>query len=518
MRNLVILLGDQLDADANACAGFDPAQDAIWMCEAPAEAEYVWSHQARITLFLSAMRHFRDALRARGWRVIYRATGEHPHATLADALYAELAAEKPARVVLMEPGEYRLSQDLASACSRAGVTLLLRPDLHFLCGIQEFRDWMQGRRQPRLEHFYRWMRQRTGWLMQDGQPLGEQWNFDADNRGSFGKDGPGEVPAPLAFAPDAITREVIDLVRIRYAGHPGTLDAFDWPVTREQALAALDDFITRRLPRFGEFQDAMWTGEPWLYHARIAAALNLKLLNPREVCLAAIAALQSGHAPLAAVEGFVRQILGWREYVRGLYFWRMPGYLQDNALNAQAPLPAFYWTGDTDMHCLRQTVGDTLRYGYAHHIQRLMVTGLFALLLGVRPREVHGWYLAVYVDAVEWVELPNTLGMSQYADGGLLASKPYVASGKYIQRMSNYCSGCRYDPALSTGPRACPFTTLYWDFLDRHATRFAAHPRLKMQLRNLDRLSDAARAAIRDQASVLRQQLAAEPPGKPAEA
>ena len=297
------------------------------------------------------------------------------------------------------------------------------------------------------------------------------------------------------------------VVEQHYGDHPGQLDAFDWPVTRDEALEALDDFITTRLPRFGQYQDAMWSGEPWLYHARLSAALNLKLLHPREVCEAAVRAWREGEAPLAAVEGFVRQILGWREYVRGLYFHRMPGYLDDNALDANLPLPALYWTGDTDMRCLAETVGDTLAHGYAHHIQRLMVTGLFALLLGVRPREVHQWYLAVYVDAVEWVELPNTLGMSQFADGGFMASKPYVASGKYIDRMSNYCQGCRFDPAQRTGPRACPFTTLYWDFLDRHRARFATHPRLKMQVRNLDRLDAPSLSALRTQAASLRQDL-----------
>jgi deoxyribodipyrimidine photolyase-related protein len=287
-------------------------------------------------------------------------------------------------------------------------------------------------------------------------------------------------------------------------GNPGRLDAFDWPVTRTQALAALDDFVTHRLPLFGRWQDAMWRGEPWLYHSRIAAALNLKLLNPREVCDAAERAWRDGRAPLDAVEGFVRQILGWREYVRGIYWREMPSYVDRNALDADRPLPAFFWTGETDLACLRETIGQTLGLGYAHHIQRLMVTGLFALLWGVRPREVHEWYLSMYVDAVEWVELPNTLGMSQYADGGLLASKPYVATGKYIARMGNYCAGCRYRPDRAHGDDACPYTTLYWDFLARHRERFARHPRLALQVRNLDRLPDGEREAIAARAAALR--------------
>jgi deoxyribodipyrimidine photolyase-related protein len=304
-----------------------------------------------------------------------------------------------------------------------------------------------------------------------------------------------------------MTRAVLDLVERQFPSNPGRLDAFDWPVTRDQALAALEDFVAHRLPCFGRWQDAMWRGEPWLYHSRLAAALNLKLISPREACAAAEQAWRQGRAPLEAVEGFVRQVLGWREYVRGIYWREMPGYVERNALDAHESLPSFYWSGETDLACLRETIGQTLALGYAHHIQRLMVTGLFALLWGVRPREVHEWYLAVYVDAVEWVELPNTLGMSQYADGGLLASKPYVATGKYLARMGNYCDGCRYRPERAHGADACPFTTLYWDFLARHRERFARHPRLALQVRNLDRLSDSERTAIAVRADELRRTL-----------
>jgi deoxyribodipyrimidine photolyase-related protein len=294
------------------------------------------------------------------------------------------------------------------------------------------------------------------------------------------------------------------LVNTRFASHPGNLDSFGWPVTRAQSLVALQAFIEQRLPLFGQYEDAMWAGEAWLYHSHLSCALNLKLLNPREVVQAAEDACHSGHAPLAAVEGFIRQILGWREYVRGIYWMHMPGYLERNALQAQAALPAWYWTGQTDMACLNDALSQTLRLGYAHHIQRLMVTGLYALLLGVRPQAVHAWYLSVYVDAVEWVELPNTLGMGQFGDGGLMASKPYVASGKYIQRMSNHCKACRYDPAQSTGPKACPYTTLYWDFLMRHEALLKTNPRMAMQLKNLARLDAPTREAITTQAAAHR--------------
>lgn len=455
------------------------------------------------------VRHFRVALEAKGCSVDYLATGAHPHATLAIALAASIAALKPGHLIVVEPGEWRLARDIERVCAAASLSFEVRSDRHFITTVVEFRDWMGARKQPRMEHFYRAVRQRTGVLMAaDGEPEGGEWNYDHDNREAFRKQGPGFVPKPRRFLPDAITAEVLAMVAERYADHPGELKHFDWPVTRADALIALQDFIDHRLCAFGPFEDAVWDSEPLLYHSRLSAAMNLKLLNPREVIDAAIAAYHAKRAPIASVEGFVRQIIGWREYVRGLYWWHMPEYLDDNALGAEAPLPALYWTGDTEMNCLHQVVRDTLADGYAHHIQRLMITGLFALLFGVKPKAVHAWYLAVYVDAVEWVEVPNTIGMSQFADGGLMGSKPYIASGKYIDRMSNYCAGCRYDPALSTGPKACPFTTLYWDFLDRHRQRFAGHLRLVMQVRNLDRLKPEAVEAIRTQAAQLRKELA----------
>jgi deoxyribodipyrimidine photolyase-related protein len=511
-RHLVVVLGDQLDHSSAAFDGFDPRQDVVWMAEAHPESTRVWSSLPRIALFLSAMRHFAAEQRAQGRRVVYRALGEHDNALTLPALLADsIARLRPERVVCVEPGEWALREALRAVVTEIGVPCEQREDRHFLCPHATFAAHARGRRQLRMEYFYREMRRRERVLLTtDDEPEGGSWNFDADNRGSFGRAGPGMLPAPRRFEPDAITHDTLDLVRRQFPDHPGALDAFDWPVTRADALLALEDFIEHRLPAFGQFQDAMWAGEPWLYHSRLSAALNLKLLQPREVIAAAEAAYRRGAAPLAAAEGFIRQILGWREYVRGVYWLLMPQYLERNALEATEPLPAFYWSGDTEMACLRDAITQTLRHGYAHHIQRLMVTGLFSLLLGVEPRRVHEWYLAVYVDAVEWVELPNTLGMSQYADGGVMASKPYVASGRYIDRMSNHCAGCRYDPALAVGPKACPFTTLYWDFLARHEAALAKNQRMGMQLRNLARLDTPQRAAIAAQATALRERLRAE--------
>ena len=506
LRTLVVVLGDQLDLEAAAFDGFDPAQDAVWMAEVDEESTHVWSSKQRIALFLAAMRHFAQALQAAGRPLHYRRLDDPGNlGSLAAELQATLAKLAPQRVVMTAPGDWRVWQSLQAVVEGGGLALEIREDRHFFSTVREFAAHAKGRKSLRLEYFYRELRQRHDVLMHEGQPIGGQWNFDADNREAFGPEGPGPVPARATFEPDALTREVMALVETRFAQHPGTLASFAWPVTRAQALHALHLFIEQRLPLFGRYEDAMWPGEPWLYHSQLSAALNLKLLTAREVVQAAEAAYRTGKVPLESAEGFIRQVLGWREFVRGIYWTQMPGYLERNALDARQDLPAWYWTGHTDMACLRDAITQTLAHGYAHHIQRLMVTGLFALLLGVRPQQVHAWYLAVYVDAVEWVELPNTLGMSQYGDGGLLASKPYVATGRYIQRMGGPCAGCRYDPAQRTGDRACPYTTLYWDFLMRHEELLARNARMALQVKNVARLSQAEREAVAQRADAIRQ-------------
>ncbi len=506
VRNLVIVLGDHLNQDGPAFNDFDPDADRIWMAEVKEEAEHVWSHRSRIVLFLSAMRHFAKELADAGYPLIYHQLTQHPHRSLSQALFADIKKFGPNRIVMVEAGDYRVQHSITEVCREAGVALDIRSDSHFLCSLETFEEWASDRKQLRLENFYREMRKRLGILVDGKQPVGGEWNYDKSNRQTFGKKGPGILPMWPSFRPDAITSQVINEVGDAFRKHPGSPTSFDWPVTRADAKLALQDFVAHRLPSFGAFQDALWTDEPFLYHSGLASAMNLKLLSPAEVIEAALAAYERDEAPINSVEGFIRQILGWREYVRGIYWREMPDYLTRNALGAHQPLPGFYWTGETDMVCLRNVIGQTLEYGYAHHIQRLMVTGLFALLLGVDPRRLHEWYLAVYVDAVEWVEAPNTIGMSQYADGGLLASKPYVATGKYIKRMSNYCNDCRFNPDKSTGDDACPFTTLYWDFLQCHESRFAKHPRTALQWKNLARLSKGDRATIAAQARRIRKQ------------
>ena len=509
LRNLILVLGDQLDLDAAAFDGFDARLDAVWMAEAPEESTHVWSSKPRTVMFLAAMRHFALALRAAGRPLHYcPLDGPGNCGSLGAQLQADVLRLRPHRLVMTEPGDWRVLQMIKTAAEAHGVPLDIREDRYFFCSVPEFAAHAKARKSLRMEYFYREQRKRHDVLMQrdeqGAEPVGGRWNYDADNRETFGAAGPGPVPARSTFEPDAVTREVIALVETRFASHPGRLDSFAWPVTRTQALQALQIFIRERLPMFGRYQDAMWPGDPWLYHSHLSAALNLKLLNPREVVAAAEAAYRDGQAPLASAEGFIRQILGWREYVRGVYWTRMPGYADSNALDAQEDLPAWYWTGATDMGCLRDALTQTLTHGYANHIQRLMVTGLYALMLGVQPKQVHAWYLAVYVDAVEWVELPNTLGMSQYADGGVMGSKPYIATGKYIQRMSPHCKGCRYDPGKRSGDSACPFTTLYWDFLLRHKVKLAKNPRMALQVKNVARLTDAQKRAVAERAAAIR--------------
>ena len=505
LRKLVVVLGDQLDLDAAAFDAFDASVDAVWMAEVVDESTHVWSSKPRTAMFIAAMRHFALALQSAGRPLHYTRLDAPGNAgSLAAQLEADILRLKPAALVMTEPGDWRVLQAIKALAQAQDLPLDIREDRHFFGSIADFAAHAKGRKSLRMEYFYREQRKRHQVLMQGDEPVGGQWNFDADNRESFGAAGPGTVPPRAVFEPDTITREVIALVDARFAGHPGRLDSFAWPVTRAQALLSLQAFIRERLALFGRYQDAIWPGDPWLYHAHLSAALNLKLLNPREVVAAAEAAYRDGHAPLASAEGFIRQILGWREYTRGVYWTGMPAYLDGNALDAQQDLPAWFWTGATDMACLRDALAQTLEHGYANHIQRLMVTGLYTLMLGVQPRQVHAWYLAVYVDAVEWVELPNTLGMSQYADGGVMGSKPYIATGKYIQRMSPHCKGCRYDPAQRSGDSACPFTTLYWDFLMRHEEAMARNPRMTLQVKNVARLTDAQKQAVSDRAAAIR--------------
>ena len=507
VRNLVVVLGDQLSLKLEPFKTFDPKRDVVWMAESGQEAKRVWSHKQRIVLFLSAMRHFREFLRSEGFPVFYTESLEAGSESIGERLEKFLRGNSVERVVFTKPGEFGLEGDLTTCCERLEVPFRIYEDSSFFCTLDQFNHWANGRKQLRMEYFYREMRKENGILMDSDSPAGGDWNYDSSNRSSFGKKGPESIPALLRFTPDRVTKEVIEYVNTQYQDHPGETKAFGWPVTREEAKKALDDFISKGLLDFGKYQDAMWGGEPFLNHSLLAAAINLKLVLPSEVVGAVEKSFREGQIPIESAEGFIRQILGWREYVRGVYWRYMPDYLERNALDAREPLPEFYWTGKTSMNCVNQCVSQTLEFGYAHHIQRLMVTGLFGLLWGVDPKEMHQWYLAVYVDAVEWVELPNTMGMSQYSDGGVMASKPYVATGKYINRMSNYCQGCQYNPNSKEGNDACPFTVLYWDFLLKHEDLLSRNPRMGLQLRNAQRLDQGQKRKVRTKAKEVRKML-----------
>jgi deoxyribodipyrimidine photolyase-related protein len=524
-RHLIVILGDQLDAESSAFDGIDPVHDVVLMVESFDESRHVWSHKIRTTLFLSAMRHYAQSLRQRGLRVDYRALDTHAHASLAEGLLSALAQHRPQAIIGVEPGDMRVREQLDNAIKEVAACAVFtwarglkglqiepndsytapafiqwREDRHFLCTLPQFRQWAGQSKTLRMEFFYRQMRQQYKVLMDGKEPVGGQWNFDADNRKSFGKAGPQNVPQPPVYPPDQITQDVIQLVNQHFADHPGHLDKFNWPVTRQQALHALQDFIDHRLPQFGPHEDAMWTNLEFGWHSLLSSSLNLKLISPLEVVLAAQQAYHDKGLDLASVEGFIRQVLGWREFMRGVYFIDMPELKTANHYGHTNPLPQWYWTADTHMNCMRQCITQTLDNGYSHHIQRLMITGMFGVIAQISPQAVCDWYLAVYVDAVEWAELPNTAGMALFANGGRFTSKPYIASGAYVKRMSNYCSGCRYKPDVKAGDNACPMTVLYWNFLDQHEAEFAGNPRTALMVKNLQRLSAEERQSVRDNA------------------
>ncbi|GAA0791715.1 cryptochrome/photolyase family protein [Marinobacterium sediminicola] len=504
---LRLVLGDQLNLNISSLRDADPSHDLILMCELSVEATYVRHHKQKLVLVLSAMRHFAKQLKEEGFKVRYLRLDDTENSGSFTAEIEKILSSSDCRhCVMTEPGEYRLKLQFEQwQQAHPEYTLEVREDDRFLCRHEEFRQWTEGRKQLRMEYFYRWMRRRYKLLMDGEQPVGGNWNLDAQNRNPLPDT--QRPPKPVRFPPDRITQEVIDLVEDRFHNHFGDLHEFGWGVTAAHAKEALDSFIRERLPLFGDYQDAMRAGDPWLYHSHLSVYINLGLLDPMQAIRAAEAAYESGSAPLNAVEGFIRQILGWREFVRGLYWLWMPDYPRLNYLQADRPLPGFYWDAKTDMHCLQQCIQDTHKHAYAHHIQRLMVLGNFALLAGIDPTAVNEWYLLVYADAYEWVELPNVHGMILYADGGALASKPYAAGGAYINRMSNYCTRCRYDVKQKTGTNACPFNYLYWHFLERNINLLRHNPRMALAYRNLERMKEELREETNRSAQIFLQQL-----------
>ncbi|MGK7295596.1 MAG: cryptochrome/photolyase family protein [Candidatus Wenzhouxiangella sp. M2_3B_020] len=503
MTRLALITGDQLSGNLASLRSIRAGTDHVLMAELANEASYVTHHVKKIALIFSAMRHFADRLEDGGHRVFYRRFD--PDSTVrsfTDAVRQHCDAHDIDEIVLTWPGEWRVLDEFRRLEKRVGVPVAILDDDRFVSTPAEFAEWAGDRKNLRMEFFYREMRKSTGILMRDGEPAGGEWNFDAENRKKW--KGEPDSAHPMRFSPDETTQEVLDLVARHFDGF-GELDGFDFAVTPGDARRALAHFVDTALPWFGDYQDALPDDEDFLFHSRLSAYMNCGLLDPLEVCDAVEEAWNDGAAPINAVEGYIRQVIGWREFIRGVYWLKMPDYAEKNHLGHDQPLPGWYWSGETDMRCLQRAIESTRRNAYAHHIQRLMVTGNFALLLGVRPKEICEWYLAVYADAYDWVELPNTLGMVMFGDGGLFASKPYAASGKYIQRMGDHCRNCRYAVGERTGEDACPFNALYWDFLMRHRDRLEDNHRMAMMYRNVDRLQPADKAAITRRANHIRE-------------
>lgn len=499
-KTLCLILGDQLTHDIAALQNVDKDNDIIWICEVWDEATYVKHHKKKISFIFSAMRHFAEELKDKGYKVHYTKLDDPDNAgSFQGEVDRAIKKHKPNKIITTFPGEYRVFKDMQTWQDTFGIEVEIYQDDRFLCSPEEFMQWAEGRKQLRLEYFYREMRKKYNILMDgEGKPEGGEWNYDSENR-KPPKNGL-DVPKTYTAQTDQITDNVLDLVAKKFANHFGDLENFHFAVTRDQALYALDKFLTERFAQFGDYQDAMLQGEAWMFHSHIGLYLNCGLLTPLEVVQKAEIAYKNGKAPLNATEGFIRQILGWREYVRGIYWMKMPAYENENFFNAKRKLPALYWGGDTQMNCLKQCVTETKENAYAHHIQRLMVLGNFALIAGLDPDAVNEWFMIVYADAYQWVELPNVTGMILYADGGVLGSKPYAAGGAYINRMSNYCGHCKYKVSKKNGPDACPFNYLYWDFFIRHEDILKGNPRLNHSYATISKMDEDKKQAIKDDA------------------
>ena len=497
MKTLRLILGDQLSSTISSLEGCDKEHDTILICEVWEEATYVKHHKKKIAFLFSAMRHFAKELDESNYKVSYtKLDDEKNTGSFKSEVQRALKQHKFDSIIVTCPGEYRVLQEIKTWEKKLKIKVEIKPDNRFLCSIDEFALWATGRKQMRMEYFYREMRKKYSILMDGNNPVGGKWNYDTENR-KPPKDGMN-IPTPYNRKIDYITIEVMDLVAKFFPDHFGDLEPYYLAATRDNALQALQIFIEKRLIYFGDYQDAMIEGEPWMYHSHISFYLNCGLLLPLECVKAAEDAYYQGKASLNAVEGFVRQIIGWREFVRGVYWLQMPKYAENNFFDAKRDLPEFFWTADTKMNCLHQCVIETKQNAYTHHIQRLMVLGNFSLIAGIQPMQVNEWFLIVYADAYEWVELPNVSGMSLYADGGYLASKPYAAGGSYINKMSDYCKNCCYKVAEKNGIDACPFNYLYWDFLVRNRYKLKNNHRLSMMYKTYDRMSEDKQNMITD--------------------
>lgn len=500
MITLRVILWDQLSNDISSLRDIDKKQDVIFFCEIREQCTYVKHHKKKLIFLLSAMRHFARELIAKGYRVYYTRLDDIDNTQALQSEVIRISKQVQAnKIIITSPSEYRFQVKMLEIPNITNIPLTMLEDDRFLATRAEFHQWAKNKKNLRMEFFYREMRKKYQILMHHDLPEGGKWNFDSENR-QFPK-GKITIPATSHAENDEITNEVINLITTYFPDHFGDATPFHYAVTRQDALHALNRFIRERLPHFGNYQDVMMQDQPWLFHSHISFYINVGLLNPLECIKAAEKAYYRGTVDITAAEGFIRQLLGWREFVNGIYWLKMPNYRESNFLEATRHLPTFYWTGDTPMNCIKQCVNDTKANAYAHHIQRLMVLGNFALLAGIHPDEVNEWYLIVYADAHEWVELPNVTGMILFADGGYLASKPYAASGAYINKMSNYCDNCVYQVKEKNGPSACPFNYLYWDFLLRNQSKLKNNHRLSMIYSSLAKMNREKIAKIKEDAN-----------------
>lgn len=495
MTVMRIILWDQLSTDIASLRDVDKKNDVIFFCEVKEECIYVKHHKKKLVFLLSAMRHFAVELAENEYRVCYVKLDDKDNTQTLTREISRSAKKMGAKKIIMTwPGDYRTYAAIIQLQKSLKIELTILEDNRFLASHIEFKNWVRNKKSLRMEFFYREMRKKYSILMQDNLPEGGKWNYDVENRHFLKTE--IKIPMPYRQPVDEITQAVIDVVEKNFSDHFGEITSFHYAVTRKNALRALKSFICDRLPQFGDYQDVMIQGQPWLFHSQISFYINNGLLNPLECIKAAETAYYQGAVSLPAAEGFIRQILGWREFVRGIYWLKMPSYKSNNFFGATRRLPSFYWTAETKMNCIKQCVEETKANSYAHHIQRLMVLGNFLLLTGIHPDEVNEWYLIVYADAHEWVELPNVTGMILFADGGYLASKPYAGSGAYINKMSNYCKNCVYQVKLKNGPKACPFNYLYWNFLLQHRNLLKKNTRLSMIYSTLARMSHDKIVAI----------------------
>lgn len=499
MKTLRVVLWDQLSPKMSSLESINPQQDTILICETIQECTYVKHHKKKLVFILSSMRHFAKDLEQKGYRIIYTKLDDVLNTgTLEGEIKRAISTEVFDHIIVTWPGEYRLLKILEDLKSSISIPLTIKEDNRFLVAFEEFSAWALTRRELRMEYFYRRMREKYNILMKGKDPVGGQWNFDVENRKV--PKGKYSIPKTYTSQPDAITQEVITLVERNFPNHFGNIVPFHFAINAEQAIQAFERFIAERLKFFGDYQDAMIECEPWMYHSHISFYINIGLLDPLECIKKIEKAYYDGDVSINSAEGFIRQILGWREYVRGIYWLKMPAYKEMNFFEASWSLPDFYWTADTNMNCMKQCITETKENAYAHHIQRLMVLGNFALVAGIDPIAVNEWYLIVYADAFEWVELPNVTGMILFADGGYLGSKPYAASGAYINKMSNYCKNCSYSVDEKSGPKACPFNYLYWNFLDQNRNKLKDNHRLRMIYSVLDKKDQSAIELIRSDA------------------